>query len=502
MNKNFIKNAASVSSITLLSRFFGFARDFFIAKVLGAGRMADAFFVAFKIPNMFRAIFAEGAFNSVFVPAFAREARSGVAGAREYSRNIFAHLFWMLAAFTVAAEFFMERIVLLFAPGFAAEPDTLAAAAGMARIIFPFLGLIALTSFFGGILNSLGRFAPYAATPIIMNICMLIAAMVSVESSRAGFNLSYAVTLSGMISLFVLWRFAGELGFGKVSLRPRLTDGARRIFRNIVPGIAGAGVYHIQVLVGGVFASAIAGATSWIYYADRLVQLPLGVIGVSVATILLPGMSGKERDGGLFNWSLAFAMGLVLPAAVLLWVFADPLISLFFRHGEFVARDAEATARALRILCVGLPALVASRLFQNVFYARQDTRTPMNVAAASLCVYAAAAGVLSRRFGYLGIVAAISMANWAALAGLWALCRRKKLMELKGSTLWRIGGMIALNMALGWAAVRAELRFDGGIWGNFASLACAGAAYAAACAPITLMLLREKSEKAAPSPAS
>ncbi|MDR1009513.1 MAG: murein biosynthesis integral membrane protein MurJ [Rickettsiales bacterium] len=482
MNKRFLSDTLQVGGVTLISRVFGFARDLLIAKVLGAGRIADAFFVAFKIPNLFRAMFAEGAFNSVFVPGFTHELKKNNASAGAYAKNIFAFLFYFLLAFTVLAEVFMPYLVGTFAPGFSADAEKFALATDLARIIFPFLMLVAITSFFGSILNSIGLFAPYAATPIILNICMITAAiMAAAEGAMAAKWIAWGVSISGVIQLVMLWSIAARHGFGGISLRPRITDGARRFFSNIGPGIVSAGVYHIQILVGSIFAAAENGATSWIYYADRLVQLPLGVIGAAVATVLLPSMARheEERSTSLFNSSLVFTAALILPATVLLYLLASPIVGIFFESGEFKASDTLATARALQILAIGLPALVASRLFVNIFYARQDTRTPMRIACIALAAHFAATWVLSKEFGYLGIAAAVSISNWLTLAGLWFASWRKKLMRIRLASLGRMAGIATVAAGLGYVLYRNMPSFHKGFWPDFGALAVIGLAYAA-----------------------
>ncbi|MBR1545068.1 MAG: murein biosynthesis integral membrane protein MurJ [Alphaproteobacteria bacterium] len=419
-NKGLFKNTVVVGIITLISRISGLFRDFFVAKYLGAGRLSDCFLVAFKIPNLFRSIFAEGAFNSAFVPIF-----SGVLyeksedKAKLFCKNLFAFLFYILLVFTLIAEIFMPFVINIFAPGFNDNPEKFELAVSLAHITFPFLFCIALTSFFGSILNTLGNFKPYALTPIILNLSMIFSLVffANVFPSVAH-TVSWGVAFSGILQLVILWWIAKKYGFGIISFKPKFTPEIGLFFRKIIPGILGAGIYHLNVMIGSIFASETNGAVSWIYYADRLNQLPLGVIGVALATVLLPSLSKEIRKHNLnktkaiFNDSMKFASLLVIPSALGIISLSYPMIQIFFERGEFKVSDTLATSNILQILCLSLPALVYTKLFSNVFYARNDTKTPMFVAGISLIFNVFFTIYLNRFIGYSGVVIAITISNW------------------------------------------------------------------------------------------
>ena len=434
--KSLFKNTIVVGFITLISRVSGLFRDLFVAKYLGAGKLADCFLIAFKIPNLFRSIFAEGAFNSAFVPIF-----SGVLyedskhKAKIFCKNLFAFLFYILLVFTLIAEIFMPYMIDIFAPGFKEDGDKFAFAISLARITFPFLFSIAITSFFGSILNTLGHFKPYASTPIILNLCMIFALITfSNFMPTAAHAVSWGVAIAGVLQLVILWWIAKKYGFGVVSFKPKFSPEIGLFFKKILPGILGAGIYHLNVMIGSIFASETNGAVSWIYYADRLNQLPLGVIGVALATVLLPSLSKevKKRNWNktklLFNKSMKFASILVIPSAFGIIAISYPLIQIFFERGAFVASDTYATSEILQILCLSLPALVYTKLFADVFYARNDTKTPMLIAGISMIANFSLTMYLNKILGYIGIVISVTISNWINCILLYIVSYLKNFM--------------------------------------------------------------------------
>ena len=438
ISKGLFKNTILVGIITLISRISGLFRDFFVAKYLGAGKFSDCFLVAFKIPNLFRSIFAEGAFNSAFVPIF-----SGVLyekseeKAKIFCKNLFAFLFYILLVFTLISEIFMPFIIDIFAPGFSDNPQKFELAVKLAYITFPFLFSIALTSFFGSILNTLGNFKPYALTPIILNLCMIFSLVFFANTfPTAAHTVAWGVAVSGVIQLILLWWIAKKYGFGVISFRLQFTPEIGLFFKKIMPGILGAGIYHLNVMIGSIFASQTNGAVSWIYYADRLNQLPLGVIGIALATVLLPSLSKEikkhnmNRTKAIFNNSMKFASLLVIPSALGIIALSYPIIQIFFERGEFKVSDTLATSNILQILCLSLPALVYTKLFSNVFYARNDTKTPMFVAGISLIFNVFFTVYLNRFLGYTGVVIAITISNWINCILLYLISYKNKFMVM------------------------------------------------------------------------
>ena len=469
--KGIFKNTILVGIITLISRVSGLFRDLFVAKYLGAGKFSDCFLVAFKIPNLFRSIFAEGAFNSAFVPIFSNVLyQKSEDKAKIFCKSLFAFLFYILLVFTLVAEVYMPYVIDIFAPGFNENPEKFSLAVSLAHITFPFLLCIALTSFFGSILNTLGNFKPYALTPIILNLCMILSLVFFAdEFPTVAHTVSYGVAISGIIQLVLLWWIAKTYGFGVISFKPRLSPEIIMFFKKIMPGILGAGIYHLNVMIGSIFASETNGAVSWIYYADRLNQLPLGVIGVALATVLLPSLSKETQSHKvnktrfMFNNSLKFASLLVIPSACGIIALSYPMIQIFFERGEFKASDTFATANILQILCISLPALVYTKLFSNIFYARNDTKTPMFIAGITLVLNVLLTMYLNKLLGYTGVVVAITISNWINCLLLYFISYIKGFMVMYFAIIKSIVKITVISILMGFI-----LRF--GVWGLMADI--------------------------------
>ncbi|MBW7852294.1 MAG: murein biosynthesis integral membrane protein MurJ [Rhodospirillales bacterium] len=429
-----LRAIATIGSFTMLSRITGFARDILIAGLVGAGTVADAFFVAFKFPNLFRRLFAEGAFSAAFVPLFAGlHEKEGPEAARRFAEQAMAVLAWTLLFLVAAMEVAMPWAMHLFAPGFAAVPGKMELTTELTRITFPYLLLVSLVSLQGGVLNSLGRFAAAAAAPVILNLA-LIAALLGLTPlvPSPGHALAWGTSLAGVIQF--LWLLAALRREG-VSLRPvwpRLTAPVRLLMRRIVPGAVGAGVYQINLLVDTVIASLVAeGAVSFLYYADRINQLPLGVVGIAVGTALLPALSRDLRGGRTEaamhsqNRALEFALLLTLPAAAAMMALAHPIVSVLFERGRFGGAEAAATAAALIAFSSGLPAYVLIKVLAPAFFAREDTATPVKVAALALVANVALNLLLMKPLGHVGIALATALSAWINCAVLAGLLRRR-----------------------------------------------------------------------------
>jgi len=456
---NIYRSFATVSGFTAISRVLGFVRDMLTAAVLGAGPVADAFFVAFRLPNLFRSLFAEGAFNSAFVPLFTRNLQAdGRSGARLFAEQALSVLLTALLAATILAEIGMPLLVSLIAPGFRENPEKFELAVLLTRITFPYLLCMSLAALTAGILNALGRFAAAAAAPIILNLVlgtsMVIAASLGFHyRPEAAMMLAWAVAIAGFAQLafltLALRRQGMDLGFR----RPRLTPNVRRLFALAVPGVVTAGITQINLFIGTMIASLSEGAVSYLYYADRINQLPLGIVGIAIGVVLLPELtqrlSAGDRDAAMasHNRSLEFALLLTLPAAVALCVVPGPIIQVLFQRGAFTTTDTQAVAAALAAFAVGLPASVLIRVFLPGFFAREDTRTPMIFAAISAGVNISASLALFFVFGHVGIAIATSLAAWTNALLLGAtLLRRKNLVP--DASLRRRGVLIALASAI------------------------------------------------------
>ena len=474
-----VRHLFTVSGFTGISRLLGFARDILIAAVLGTGPAADAFFVAFRIPNAFRRLFAEGAFNAAFVPLYARRLEAeGAAGARLYAQDVLSVLLAALAVLTVAAVAAMPWLMHGLAPGFAADPAKFDQAVALSRLTFPYLLFMALVALYGGILNSLYRFAAFAAAPILLNVFFIVALGAVVPFTGAPAQvLAWTVTLAGIGQFLMLVWAARRAGVDLALPRPRLTPGVRRTLRLMGPGVVSAGALQINILVGTVIASLQAGAVSYLYYADRVYQLPLGLIGIAFGVVLLPDLARKLRAGAdtaamaSLNRGLELSMLLSLPAAVALLVIPAPIITVLFERGAFDATAALATARALAAFALGVPAYVLVKILQPAFYAREDTVRPLHATLAAMGANVALALALFPVLGHVGIALATAVAAWlnVGLLGLWL--RRAGYLHLDSRARRRLPRIAAASAGMGaalWSLDRLWLTdwiAAGEIWG-------------------------------------
>jgi putative peptidoglycan lipid II flippase len=432
---------ATVGGLTMASRILGFVRDILIAAGLGTGIVADAFFVAFRFPNLFRRLFGEGAFNSAFVPLFAKKLEGeGQPAAVTFAEEAMAGLLFVLLVVTAVAEIAMPWLMLILAPGFAADSDKYDLAVSLTRIAFPYLACMCIVALLSGVLNSLRRFTAAAAAPILLNVVLISAISYAIfagyaRSPAAGWVLAIGVAFAGFVQLAALWIAVRRAGISLTLRRPSLTADTKRLVQLGVPGLVAGGITQINIVVGTVIASMQAGAVSYLYYADRLYQLPLGIVGVAIGVVLLPDLARKLRAGDQAaamdsqNRSLEFALLLTLPAAVALTVAAHPIISVLFERGAFLPTDTPKTAAALAAFSIGLPAFVMIKVFQPAFFAREDTATPMRYAGINMAVNVVGSLGLFFLFQHLGwmpllgIAIATSLAAWINAAMLWQRLR-------------------------------------------------------------------------------
>jgi putative peptidoglycan lipid II flippase len=428
-----LRSVATLGSYTMISRVLGFLREILTANYLGASNISDAFFVALRLPNMFRSLFAEGAFSIAFVPIFAgKVATDGRDNAKRFAEEALGVLLVALLVFLVAGEVCAPWVFDVIAPGFRADPAKFASAVDMTRIMFPYLVFISLVALQGGILNSLDRFAAAAITPVLLNI-FLIGTLVEVRP-LTGAALAWAVTGAGVAQFLWLMASCWRAGMPLSLPVPRLTPEVRRVLRIMVPSVLGAGGTQINLVVSTAIASLLpTGSVSYLNYADRLNQLPLAVIGIAVGTAILPSLSRQVRTGDQAgandtqNRGLELALLLTLPAAIALAVGALPILQVLFEHGRFTAADARATAPALAAYAAGLPAFVLIKVMAPGFFARHDTRTPVLIGAATVAInIALTIGLgLGTGLAHVGVAMALSIAGWVNALGLsWVLARR------------------------------------------------------------------------------
>src|SRR5216683_6546082 len=460
-----LRSVATVGSYTLVSRVLGFIRDILTAAILGAGPVADAFFVAQRLPNLFRSLFAEGAFSAAFVPLFAGTmAEYGKERARVFAEDALAVLLAALLGFVLLGEIFMPVVMEVIAPGFGEEPEKFELAVDLARITFPYLLFIALVALQGGVLNSVDRFAAAAATPILLNLFLLAALLLMWQFGwHDGRALAWAVSAAGFAQFLWLLFSCGRAGLALRLPFPQLTQGVRRTLAVMAPGTVGAGVTQLNLLISTALASLLpGGSVSYLYYADRLNQLPLGVVGIAVGTAILPSLSRQVRLGHLAdavttqNRGIELALLLTLPAAMALAILATPILSVLFQRGAFGPADTAATATALAVYAAGLPAFVLIKVLAPAFFARQDTATPVKVAVAAKAVNLFLTLVLMQFLAHVGIALATTVAGWLnALLLLTLLIRRRhfRFDQRARRNLPRVGAA-----ALGMGVVLAVLR--------------------------------------------
>jgi len=409
---------------TLASRVLGFVRDILLAAYLGAGPVADAFLVAFALPNMFRRFFAEGAFNMAFIPIFSKKLEAGDRP-RDFAEQALSALGAILIAFTVLAVVAMPWLVLAMAAGFA-EDDRFGLAVTYGRIAFPYILLISIAALLSGVLNASGRFAAAAAAPIMLNLILAGAMVWAHETGRdIGLALAWGVPVAGVAQMVLLWWAAARAGSPLRPRRPRITPEMKRLLRVAAPAALAGGVVQVNLLVGRQVASFFEGSIQYLNLADRLYQLPLGVVAIAIGVVLLPDLSRRlraddERGGRYaFNRAFEFALLLTLPAAVALVVIPETLISALFQRGRFTAEDAAATGLVLAIYGAGLPAFVIQKVLQPLYFAREDTRRPFNYALVAMVVNAVLAIGLAPVFSYNAAAIGTSVAGWVMVWQLW-----------------------------------------------------------------------------------
>lgn len=424
-----ISGFLTVGFWTLMSRIAGLVRDILMARFLGDGPVAEAFVVAQSLPNMFRRFFAEGAFNFAFIPMFAKKSEAGE-DAEGFARDAYWGMAALLTVFSALAMLAMPLLVLMMASGFAGD-ERFGLAVTLGRIAFPYILFISLTALLSGMLNAMGRFLVTSAVTILLSLS-LIGGMLLADRFGwdIGRTLAWAVTLSGVLQLAVCWIAVRRLGFRLPFRRPVLTPELKRLAIIAAPAVLAGGVVQVNLIVGRQVASMTEGAMVWLYNADRLYQLPLGVVGIAIGIVLLPELSRRLRAGDetgsrdAYNRSTEFALLLTVPAAVALVVIAWPIITVVYQRGAFGAEAAVHTAQALAVYGLGLPAFVLQKVLQPLYYAREDTRSPFRFALWSMVVNLVLAVGLMPLIGFLAAAIATSVSAWVMVWQLWRGSRR------------------------------------------------------------------------------
>ena len=453
---NLIASTSTFSFFTLISRILGYVRDILIAIFLGTSFFADVFFVAFRLPNTFRRLFAEGTFNAAFIPSYAGALAKNKIEADNFAKNVFNLLFIILLFFVLVAEIFMPQLIFLIAPGFYKDPEKLKLAVDLSRITFPFLFFVCLASFFAAILNSYNKFAAAAAAPIILNVILIGSLFFSQWINISDvLVLSYAVSLAGFLQLIVLLFFVRKHFKPILSIKIKIDEQIKFFFRKLLPSIFSSGVTQINILVGTIIASFQAGAVSYLYYADRVYQINLAVAGIAVGTVMLPELSKHVKNNNselitnLQNRALELCLFLSVPAAVALVLASDQIITSLFGYGSFDNVSVINTAIALTFFAFGVPAFSILKIFSNFFFARNDTKTPFYLSVVSVTLNIMISVSLFSRFGFIIIPIATSISSWINVLMLYYFIKKKDLHIFDSKFIYKFPRMILSVVVMG-----------------------------------------------------
>ncbi|WP_371168437.1 murein biosynthesis integral membrane protein MurJ [Aliiroseovarius sp. 2305UL8-7] len=424
MASRLARSFLTVGGWTMASRILGFVRDIMIGAFLGSSAIAEAFLIAFSLPNMFRRFFAEGTLNVAFVPMFSKKHEGGD-GALEFARDAFSGLAFILIIFSIIAQIFMPALVYAMASGFSAD-GRFDLAVTFGRIAFPYILFISLAALLSGVLNATGRFVAAAAAPVLLNV-IFIAAMFAAYSLGydIGTALAWTVPVAGIAQVALVWVAASRAGYRIVPRMPHMTPELKRLAIIAAPAALAGGVTQINLLVGRQVASFFDGAVAWLYYADRLYQLPLGVVGIAIGIVLLPELSRNLRSGeaaasrNALSRAGELSLALTFPAAVALMIVPFQLIEVLFQRGAFTADDTANTALATAIYGAGLPAFVLQKVLASVYFARENTRTPFYFALVGMVVNLVVAIGLSYSLGFIAAAIGTTLAGWTITGLTW-----------------------------------------------------------------------------------
>ena len=416
---NILTSVSSFGILTLVSRILGYLRDILIAFFVGTSFLADAFFVAFRLPNTFRRLFAEGSFNSAFVPQYSK--LDVKKKSYNFANSIFNLLVFSLLLLICVAEIFMGGVLYLISPGFLADDQKFELATSLSRITFPFLFFVSLSSFYSGILNSKGKFAVAASAPIILNVMLIGSIYYSyINKEEYVYHMSWAVSIAGFLQLLMLYFYSKKYFVPKLSFNFTISEEVKYFFRRLLPSIFSSGIMQINILVGTIIASFQASAVSYLYYADRIYQLPLAITGIAIATVILPTLSKaifrkEEKSFFLQNRSIELSLFLSAPAMVGILVATQPIISCLFGYGSFDQESIYQTSRALFIFGFGLPAFSLLKIYSSFYFARGDTKFPFKVSLLTVIINILISILFFVYIGFIAIALGTVVSCWIAI---------------------------------------------------------------------------------------
>ena len=453
---NLVKSTGTFGFYTIISRLLGYLRDILIAIFLGTSFLADAFFVAFRIPNTFRRLFAEGTFNAAFVPSYTSQLVKGKRNSDIFGNKIFNLLFLTLLFLVLVAEIFMPMVVKLIAPGFVEDSEKIKIAIDLTRITFPFLMFVSLSSFFAGILNSHNKFAAASAAPIILNIIMIgILFFAKYLGDELVYYLSFGVSIAGIIQLFFLYKFVRKFFSIKINFKFNVDNKVKNFFKKLLPSIFSSGVTQINILVGTIIASFQTSAVSYLYYADRIYQINLAIAGIAIGVVVLPQLSKhvyqkkKDKILKIQNKALELSMFLSLPASVALFIGSEEIISALFGYGSFNNEAVLNSAEALYYFGLGLPAFAFIKVFSTFFFANNDTKTPFYISLISVIINIFISLYYFKNIGFIIIPIATSISSWFNSMVLFIFLKNRNLFNFNKNFIIRFLKIVLASIFMG-----------------------------------------------------
>ena len=451
---NLVKSTGTFGFYTIISRLLGYLRDVLIAIFLGTGFLADAFFVAFRIPNTFRRLFAEGTFNAAFVPSYASELAKGKLKANTFANKIFNLLFLGLLFLVIVIEIFMPTFVGLIAPGFSENSEKVKLAIDLTRITLPFLMFVCLSSFFSAILNTHNKFAAASAAPIILNLILIaILLMNNYLNDKLAYAISYGVSIAGLIQLVFLYFFVRKYYF--INFNFKIDKNVKTFFNKLLPSIFSSGVTQINILIGTIIASFQASAVSYLYYADRIYQINLAIAGIAIGVVVLPQLSKhvykKKRNKiiKIQNKALELSMFLSLPASIALIIGSEQIISALFGYGSFSQDAVNNSAKALYYFGFGLPAFVLIKIFSTFFFANNDTKTPFLISLISVLLNIFISIYYFKSIGFIIIPIATTVSSWFNSLILFIFLLKRNLFEFNSIFVIRFLKIVFASIIMG-----------------------------------------------------
>ena len=453
---NLLKSTGTFGFYTIISRLLGYLRDILIAVFLGTGLLADAFFVAFRIPNTFRRLFSEGTFNSAFVPSYASEMIKGKKKSNLFANDVFNLLFLSLLSLILIIQLFMPAFVSFIAPGFVGDIEKMEIAITLTRITFPFLLFISLASFFGAILNSHNKFAAASGAPIILNIVLVLILLFSSSlGDELVYYLSYGISLAGLLQLLFLYKFVSRHYSLEFNFKIKINSKVKIFFKKLLPSVFSSGVTQINILVGTIIASFQASAVSYLYYADRIYQINLAIAGIAIGVVVLPQLSkhvkSKKKNKILLiqNKALELSLFLSLPASIALIIGSEQIISALFGYGSFSEISVLNSSMALYYFAFGLPAFALIKVFSSFFFANHNTKTPFYISLISVILNIFISIYFFNDFGFIIIPIATTISSWFNALLLFVFLKNGNLFSFNELFITKLVKIVIASILMG-----------------------------------------------------